>query len=191
MKTRIMASGILLMILIFLVKFASAQKFSADIISKTKEGVFKGRVFTARDKVRMEIDQTVTISRIDKNVVWMLIPADKKYMELPVQPQNIVASIEDKMPGEIERRLISTESIDGKMTNKYEIVYETAGKRETVFIWVSKDKKFPIRTSAVDGSWVVEYRNVVIAKQPDILFEIPQGFQKLSYEDAVRQNKQD
>jgi len=158
---------------------AIAQDFSADIVSTTKGGVLTGKIFVAKEKTRMEMSQAITITRMDKNVVWILMPEQRMYMEQPLKPENVVATA-DKMPGEIERKLIGKETVDGKMTNKYRIVYTVGDKKETIFQWITIDSGFPVKTAAEDGSWASEYKNLKTGKQPDTLFEIPTGYQKFS-----------
>jgi hypothetical protein len=46
--------------------------------------------------------------------------------------------------------------------------------------WWATDINFPVKTAADDGSWVMEYRDINIGSQPDSLFDIPSGYQKLS-----------
>ncbi|MFH1580833.1 MAG: DUF4412 domain-containing protein, partial [Pseudomonadota bacterium] len=122
--------------------------------------------------------QTTIITRIDKNIVWILMSAQRMYMEQALKPENVVAAT-DKMSGEIERKLVGKETIDGKTTNKYRIVYVVADKEETIFQWITTSG-LPIKSAAVDGSWTVEYKNLKTGKQPDTLFEIPAGYQKFS-----------
>ena len=138
---------------------ATAQDFSADMVSTTKGGVFTGKIYAAKEKTRMEMPQAITITRMDKNVVWILMPEQKMYMEQPLKPENIVAST-DKMPGEIERKHLGTETVDGKKTEKYRIVYTVGNKRETIFQWIATDSGFPIKTAAEDGSWTTEFKNL-------------------------------
>jgi hypothetical protein len=180
MQNRTISMVLVVVISIFLFGgIAVAQDFSADMVSTTKAGVSTGKIFVAKEKTRMETPQTTIITRIDKNVVWILMPAQKMYMEQPLKPENVVATT-DKMPGEIERKLVGKETIDGETTNKYKIVYVTADKKETIFQWIAADSGLPIKSAAVDGSWIIEYKNLKTGKQPDPLFEIPTGYQKFS-----------
>ncbi|MBC8199398.1 MAG: DUF4412 domain-containing protein [Desulfobacterales bacterium] len=172
--------SVLLAISIFLFGgIAIAQDFSADMVSTTKAGVVTGKIFVAKEKTRMETPQTTIITRIDKNIVWILMSAQRMYMEQPLKPENVVATT-DKMSGEIERKLVGKETVDGKTTNKYRIVYVVADKEETIFQWIAASG-LPIKSAAVDGSWTVEYKNLKTGKQPDTLFEIPAGYQKFSF----------
>ena len=169
-----------LMILVFFFGgIATAQDFSADMVSTTKGEIFTGKIYVAKEKTRMEMPQAITITRVDKNVVWILMP-EQRYMEQPLKPENIAVST-DKMPGEVERKRLGKEVVDGKKTEKYRIVYTVGNKREAIFQWVDTDSGFPIKTASEDGSWTTEYKNLKIGKQPDALFEIPAGYQKMSF----------
>lgn len=180
MQHRIISVVLVVVISIFLFGgIAVAQDFSADMVSTTKAGVSTGKIFVAKEKTRMETLQTIIITRIDKNVVWILMPAQRMYMEQPLKPENVVATT-DKMPGEIERKLVGKETVGGKRTDKYRIVYTAADKKETIFQWIAADSGLPIKSAAVDGRWTIEYKNLKTGKQPDSLFEIPTGYQKFS-----------
>ena len=180
MQHRIISVVLVVVISIFLLGgIAIARDFSADMVATTKDGVVTGKIFVAKEKTRMETPQTTMITRIDKNVVWILMPAQRMYMEQPLKPENVVATT-DKMPGEIERKLVGKETVGGKRTDKYRIVYTTADKKETVFQWIAADSGLPIKSAAVDGRWTIEYKNLKTGKQPDSLFEIPTGYQKFS-----------
>ena len=180
MQHRIISVVLVVVISIFLFGgIAVAQDFSADMVSTTKAGVSTGKIFVAKEKTRMETLQTIIITRIDKNVVWILMPAQRMYMEQPLKPENVVATT-DKMPGEIERKLVGKETVDGKRTDKYRIVYTAADKKEAIFQWIAADSGLPIKSAAVDGRWTIEYKNLKTGKQPDSLFEIPTGYQKFS-----------
>lgn len=159
--------------------FVFAQEFSADIVSTTREGNFSGKIFVSKDKSRMEIPQSIIIARMDKKKAWVLMPQQMLYLEQPLNPENIVVSSE-KMPGEIQRQLIGQETIDGKATNKYSVVYTLNNRQEKVLVWVTTDSNIPIKSQASDGSWTMEYKNLNIGKQPDSLFEIPPGYKNLS-----------
>jgi hypothetical protein len=164
-----------------------AQDFSADVVQKTKEFSAQGKIFTSGDKTRMEVPQATTIIRRDKNIMWVLMPAQNMYMEQPIRTNNIVVARE-KMPGEIERVSMGQESIDGQMTTKYRITYSEGGTKTTIYQWFSSGLPIPVKTMTEDGSWTMEYKNIKTGKQPDSLFEIPAGFKKFSYEVNAPQN---
>ena len=156
-----------------------AEDFSADMISTSRGGIFRGKIFVSQDKVRMESPQSITITRIDKKVMWILMPQEKTYMEQALDPTKIAATSE-KVNGEIERKLIGQETIDGRATKKYEVVYNQNGNRVTMFQWLADGLKIPVKLAAGDNSWTMEYKNIKTGKQPDALFEVPADYQKFS-----------
>lgn len=170
---------------------ASAQDFSADMVSLG--GLTTSKMFVAKEKTRTEMQaggqQSITITRIDKNVVWILMPEQKTYMEQslkpekPEKPENIAATT-DKMPGEVEQKRLGTETVDGRKTEKYRTVYTEGNKKTTTFQWVDTDLGYPIKMAVEDEDGKVmvlmEYKNLKLGKQPDALFEIPEGYKKVS-----------
>jgi len=160
-------------------RFALAEDFSADMISTSGKVTTAGKIFASGSKVRMEMPGSVSINRMDKNAVWVLMPGQKMYMELASSPQKIATGT-DKMPGEISRQLVGNEFIDGNMTDKYEVVYKGSVNNQTVFMWIDKGLNFPVRMKAEDGSWTLDYKNIKKGAQDPALFEIPAGYQKLS-----------
>ncbi|MDD4183783.1 MAG: hypothetical protein PHT53_08225 [Candidatus Omnitrophica bacterium] len=156
-----------------------AQEFSADFSSTSMGQQVSGKIYNAPGKARMEANGITTIARIDKNTAWILMPDQKTYMEIPLTANNVIAG-SDKMPGEIERRLIGKETLDSKAVDKYYIVYNAAGKTQAVNSWILPDSGIPVKTVAEDGSFQIEYRNINMAAQPDSLFEVPSGYNKLS-----------
>ncbi len=156
----------------------SAWDFSADMINKSKAGTFKGKIYIAKDKTRMEMGDSISISRMDKKVVWILMPVDKVYMEQPFDPKQ-AAPTSDTKGSEIERKLVGQDTIDGKKADKYQVTYKSpAGTVEKMFQWTVAGIEVPVKMAAVDNSWTMEYKNINTGKQPDSLFEVPAGYQK-------------
>ena len=54
------------------------------------------------------------------------------------------------------------------------------GKKSSSLLWLAVDSGFPLKMASEDGTWSQEYRNLIIAAQPDHLFEIPAGYEKVS-----------
>ena len=159
---------------------AFSQEFSSNVITKTKEGIVNGKVFVSKDKIRMEMESAISIARTDKKMVWMLLPKEKIYMEMPMGAENTV-TLMNKVPGEISRKLLGTETIAGRVTEKYEVQYQDKDKKQTIHIWLSKDLQFPLKSSNVDGSWSVEYIDVKEGPQPAAMFELPADYKKFVY----------
>jgi len=168
--------------LLFLSGMAYGFEFSADTIATFKgEQKVQGKMYFKPDKFRMDMKthgDMHMITRIDKKVVWNVMPAQKMYMEMPFNLKN-KPKVDEKFEGEIERKLVGNESIDGHPTKKYLITYKAGSKTEQVYQWFATDINFPVKTAAVDGSWSQEFRNVKIGPQPNSLFELPAGYQKM------------
>lgn len=158
---------------------ASAVDFSAEMEMCSAEGRFCGKMNVSGDKTRMEIPGGVAITRMDKNIVWMLIPEQRMYMEQPVD-RRMSVSAREKVDGELERKELGIETINGRVAKKYLVTYDSGGRRESVYQWIDQSAGMPVKTAAVDGSWSSEFRNIDTRPQDPALFEIPTGYQKMS-----------
>ncbi len=175
-KSFVLVAGIYILIS---ASVALAADFSADMINRTKAGVFKGKIFVSKDKTRMETPEGITITRMDKKAVWIIMPKEKMYMEQAFDPGKAAATTE-KVNGEIERKLLGQETIDGRKTDKYLVTYTQNRKKETMLQWIASGIGMPVKMAAEDNSWTVEYKNIKTGKQPDQLFEVPEGYEKFS-----------
>jgi hypothetical protein len=88
--------------------------------------------------------------------------------------------VEEKVKGEVSRKKIGSETVNGHPTTKYEVTAKTDDKVTQIHQWWATDIHFPVKTAAVDGSWSMEYRDIKIGSQPDSLFEVPAGYKKMS-----------
>ena len=160
---------------------AIAMEFSADMVSSAHGQTTTSKVFARDQKFRMEPkgQSTYSIVRGDKQVVWMVMPDQKSYMEMKTNP-NQQLKVEDKVRGEVSRKLIGAEPVDGHPTQKYEVTYAERGKTDKLYQWMATDIKFPVRMAAVDGSWTMEYKNIKLGAQPPSLFELPSGYNKMA-----------
>jgi hypothetical protein len=169
---------------LFAASLSLAAEFSADTISTFQgDKQLKGKLFFKVDRFRMEMKphndmSMVIITRLDKKVAWNLMPETKMYMEIPFDMKN-KPKIDEKYEGEIERKEVGRETIDGHPTIKYLITYQVDNEKHQVYQWLATDIKMPVKTTAVDGSWGQELKNIKTGPQSDSLFEIPVGFQKM------------
>ena len=110
--------------------------------------------------------------------MWIVMPDKKSFMEMPFDPKQ-KPRIEERQAGEVSRKLIGSENIDGHPTQKYEVTIREGTKTEKLYQWMATDIHFPIKAAAIDGSWSVEYKDIKTSV-PDTLFEVPAGYQKMS-----------
>ncbi|PIU40978.1 MAG: hypothetical protein COS99_07895 [Candidatus Omnitrophica bacterium CG07_land_8_20_14_0_80_42_15] len=156
-----------------------ALEFSADMVTTTEAGTFEGKIFVSNNKMRTEMPQAISIVRFDKQITWVIMPEQKMYMEQTIDPKT-VSSAAEKVPGEIERTALGDETVDGRSTTKYKVVYTAANTEETVLQWIDKETSIPIKVGSEDGTWLTEYRNLKVGPQPDSLFEMPEGYAKFN-----------
>lgn len=160
---------------------AFALDFSSDMVSTANGQKHTSKIYMQAKKFRMETPEQpgYNIMRMDKNVMWMVMPDQKAYMEMKIDPSRQPRT-EEKVEGEVSRKLIGSETIDGRATDKYEITYKDKEKTTKMYQWIAKDIKFPVKTAAIDGSWIMEYKNIKMGAQPDSLFEVPSGYEKMN-----------
>lgn len=170
------------LLFVFLLSGAAlAFEFSADTITTHNgKGRTTGKIYYKADRFRMDMESPQKVSmitRMDKKVIWNIMHSEKMYMEMPFDLKN-KPMVEEKFEGEIERKHVGNEIIDGHPTKKYLITYKSGTNKEQVYQWWATDINFPVKTSAVDGSWVQEFKDIKIVSQPDSLFEVPAGYKK-------------
>ncbi len=157
---------------------AGAQEFSADMVSRTGKEIVNAKIYVAKDKVRMEMPESVMVIRRDKNLSWMLMPVDKMYMEHPVDMSSS-PKVAKEFDGEIERVAMGTEAVDGAPAEKFQVTYMEKKKKVSVYQWL-REGQFPVKVEAVDGSWGMEYKNLKTGPQPVNLFEPPADYEKFA-----------
>jgi len=175
------------LLLIGLVLFAGTSlaaglpEFSAKNIVTTKSQKIISKVNFSTDKWRIETQvsgrTSISIMRADKKVMWMLMPEQKMYVETKMTEKQTLGKTE-KMAGEVSRKKVGREKINGITCDKYLITYMANDKKESVYQWISGDK-IPMKTAAIDGSWSSEYTDLKKGKQVSALFEIPAGYKKM------------
>lgn len=161
---------------------ALAQEFSAESVMKMKGQPERiSKIYFSRDKWRIEGpagDQySATIYRADKKVVWILMPKQKTYMEQPIKPQDLTSRA-DKVQNETERKLLGKETVNGISCDKYRVSFKADGKVQSIYQWIGDG--MVVKSTAVDGSWSSELRNIKKGRQKDPLFDIPAGYRKFN-----------
>ena len=160
-----------------------AQELSATIVTKSGDQTVSMKIYMKPDKFRTDNETAgaSTIVRKDLNKVWTIMTAQKTYMEIEgINDDQTPQMAEETMKGEVSRKEVGSESVNGHPTTKYEITAKTADTVMQVYQWWAKDINFPVKTAAIDGSWTTEYRDINVGSQPDSLFEIPAGFKKMT-----------
>ncbi len=166
-------------------------EFSADqvIINPSGAVMSQGKIFMAKDKMRMEQDMSkqgggkmIIIYRQDQNITWMLNPDKKLYTQNPFNKQEVERFMKSTNSSSNER-VLGTEKVNGFKCTKKEVVttMNVMGMDMTSksIIWVSDRLAMPIRSQSEDGS-ITELRNINKGAPSGKHFEIPSGYTQVS-----------
>jgi hypothetical protein len=119
---------------------------------------------------------------MDKNVTWNVQHDAGMYFEMPIPPESAhTLQPEEELKKIAVRKKIGSETINGYACDKYEIIYhdKNVGKMTQ---WFAKKLNFPIKIiyQGPQGVMSTEYYNIQSGRVKESLFEVPQGFQKMS-----------
>ncbi len=178
--------AIFIMAVLALPVSGNAADFSADMVQTSSMGTIKGKAFFKGSNFRQEMNfqgrKQVTIFRKDKGVVWVLMPEQMMYMEMPSGSQPNMAPVD---PDELEKmgtkKYLGKEKVNGYMCAKH-LYTPNDPSLGTATYWISETLHFPIKieSDGPSGHMVMEYRNIDEKTVSDALFEIPSGYQKMS-----------
>ena len=175
---------------------AWGAEFSALMMVKDGNKVMPGMIYVHDGKMRQEFlderGETITIVRPDLKVVWVIIPKEKSYMELPLKPR-LPGQFIQIPPVALHKRLVGQERVNGYETNKYEVKVPVGRTLETQTFWVCPKLNLPIKMVCQRRHFSVEYKNIREGHVPDKLFALPPGMKKssvVSFADKVEDNRQ-
>jgi len=164
----------------------NAAEFSADMINTSPMGKIEGKMFFKKGNFRQEMmmggQKQITIFRKDKNVVWVLMPAQMMYMEMQAGSQQNMAPVDpDEIDKLAEKKYLGKENVNGYVCSKYRYSFHDKSSGTAIY-WISDKFNFPIKMQAqgTSGTMSMEYRNIQEKTVPASLFNIPGGFQKMS-----------
>jgi len=161
---------------------AGALEFSADMVTKDGGKTMNSKMNYANDRWRLDTTtagkRSITIVRADKKLVWMMLPEQQLYTENKMQPE-MLRGMSQKTAGETKRQKLGRETVNGIACDKYEVTYREGLKTKKTYLWLSADN-WPVKSAATDGSWSTEFKNFKKADQPDSLFVVPAGYNKLT-----------
>jgi Domain of unknown function (DUF4412) len=181
------------MILLLWAGLAQAAEFSATMITKANGLEIPGKVYVKGDKMRNEIQASghsiINILRPDQKLVWIIMPEQKAYMEMPINQgtRQQLMTLTEKQKAKMKK--VGSETINGYNCDKYENTMEHQGKSIKVYTWVAPNLGVPIRVVAEDGSFSMEYKDIKPGEVADSLFEAPQGYKKMKMPFAMPPSK--
>ncbi|MBI3607735.1 MAG: DUF4412 domain-containing protein [Nitrospirae bacterium] len=106
------------------------------------------------------------IERPDKNVLYMVMPDEKMYLERP---------LEHRAPGketDLTIEKVGTESVKGQVCDKFKL----SNSNGVAFFWANQQTQLPVRLQ--DDKSTIDWENYQIGAQPAALFDPPSGISK-------------
>ena len=161
---------------------AWGAEFSASMLVKDDAKVMPGKIYVHDGKMRQEFlderGQTITIVRPDQKVIWVILPHQRNYMEIPLTK---------KLPGQfiqipsqaVGKRLVGQERLNGYDTEKYEVSVPVGRGLEKQTYWVAAKLGLPIKMECRERRFSLEYQSIREEKVPDRRFNLPPGLKKL------------
>ncbi len=160
--------------------------YSADMETVSKHGeTTLTHVYSKGMKQRMETGakgrKNTVIMRLDMKKMWMLMPDQKIYMEMPIQQQDITTKMKDPN-AKVEKKFIKNESVDGHPCKEYFVTVTNNGKKDASgYVWEASDlKNMTVKWQDEDKQTTITWKKIDINGQiADSLFEVPSGYQKM------------
>ena len=182
----------ILPLLFLLAGAAGAAQFSATMMIKDGEKLMPGKIFVQEGKMRQEFNdvegQTVTIVRPDLKVIWIILPREQAYAELPLRGK-LPGQFIQIPPDALSKRLVGKETVNGYEAEKYEVTVRTGGGPERQTVWLAAKLGAPVKMISKERNFSIEYKSIKEEVQADRLFNLPPGFKKLDpsgFGDRVR-----
>ncbi len=182
-KVRGQRLGFLGLLLILAVPaVAWGAEFSASMLVKDDAKIMPGKIQVSNGKLRQEFTdergQTITIVRPDLKVVWVILPLQGSYMEMPLTTK-LPGQFIQIPPRAVGKRLVGQERLNGYDTEKYEVSVPVSRHMEKQVYWVAAKLGLPIKMECRERRFSLEYKSIREEKVPDRRFNLPPGVKKL------------
>jgi hypothetical protein len=179
-KFSVLLTGLALFFL--LANLVRAAEFSAVTATKAGKREQQGKLYVKGDKARIEavtpMGPSVIILRLDKKVMWLLLPGPKGYVEMPIDKEAFAKAL--KIPAEgVSKKFLGHETLRGYDTEKYETTAIVGGRAVKGLMWIAPKLEIPIRIESADESFSQDY-DIKEGGVDDALFEMPAGYQKMT-----------
>jgi uncharacterized protein DUF4412 len=156
-------------------------EYSADRVMETDAGTFEGKVYAAKDKERSETSMrgmtSVMILRRDRQLGYMLMPAQKMYQQMDFAKAQQQSG--GQAADQVDITEVGTETIEGQSTTKYKLIMKDGSAGG--FMWFTKDgilmKMDTVVKNGRDKSrMTITLKNLQVGAQDASLFEVPAGY---------------
>jgi hypothetical protein len=172
----------LLLLILAVPGAAWGAEFSASMLVKDDAKIMPGKIQVSDGKMRQEFTdergQTITIVRPDLKVVWVILPGQGTYMEMPLTTR-LPGQFIQIPPQASGKRLVGQERLNGYDTEKYEVSVPVGRGLEKQTYWVAAKLGLPIKMECRERQFSLEYKSIREEKVPDRQFNLPPGLKKL------------
>ena len=161
-----------------------AVAYSADRVIETEAGTFNGRVYASAGKERTEIEaggmQSVMILRSDKELAWMLMPAQRMYQEMDFAQARQQAG--SAPADEVTITEEGADTVEGLATTKYKLLMKDGSAGG--FMWFTAEGiavKMDLLTKegGRKSRMTMTLRNLDLGEVDPQLFELPAGYKSM------------
>jgi hypothetical protein len=172
------------LLLLVLPNWGQAAEFTAKMVLKDGGKAMPGKIYVKGDKMRQEFTdehgQSITIVRKDRKVVWVVMPQDRVYVEMPLKKE---------LPGQflhlpadtIKKQRVSKETVNGYPTERYQVIVPGGSFGPVVQnFWICDKLGMPVKMECKEKSFSLEYQDIKEGGIEDKLFEPPPGFKKVN-----------
>lgn len=149
----------------------------------TYQGMMYAGPGAVRTDIQMEPGVTATvIIRYDKGVAWILMPS-RHYIQAPIQERTDLLSMLRSRNADIQKKDLGPEQVGAYACEKYRIDASEKGRHESGWIWVAKQrslKGFIVKAEDEKSQERIVFSNIQLVAPKPAVFDIPQGYTKLS-----------
>ncbi|CAK0780504.1 DUF4412 domain-containing protein [Gammaproteobacteria bacterium] len=135
--------------------------FMADMVQQGPQGQVAHKLFVDKKKSRMEMvqngQQIVQIVDMERQLVWILNPSQKNYMEVkPEGPLSAMPQTAGKDPcaglSGATCKQLGEETLSGRKVVKWEVHVPVEGQNLTAYEWVDAERGTPLRRESSMGN---------------------------------------
>jgi hypothetical protein len=190
---------------------ASAQQFSADLVTTNVQGRSEGKagnLYVGDGVVRIEAPDFRRgrfLVNVNAGAAFFVMPASRVFMNakqssrltqilVPVDPDDPCRTwkkmaqfdgVADK-GGQWRCERLGTEAVGGRAIVKY-LTTSPGGEKDSA--WIDRGLKFPVKFKFADGSCIA-LSDIRRGPQPTALFEIPSDYRKFDPQRLIERIKQ-
>ncbi|GEM_PF-3782419 len=159
------------------------KEFSANVEMQGHGMTMASKLAVKGEKSRMEMTggpmgQMVMINDRPAKKNYMLFPATKSYMEMPMAEKQDNKADERK----VVVKELGDEQKEGQLCTKRLITIAGEGQEPAteITVWVAKDKKLPVRLEMGSGeqAMAMVYKDYDLKSPDDALFQVPADYKK-------------